>query len=85
MSYQVDTAIVTAQFEVAVCQVQPAVDDLGHGHLSLSDVQTSWLSISAMAGVAFDTEGGNAAIFIRLTVHRSSSIDCDITEPDGRV
>jgi hypothetical protein len=40
-----------------VCGVQPAVYDLGYDHLSLPNMQTSGLCVSAVPSVTLDSEG----------------------------
>jgi hypothetical protein len=36
--------------------VQPPVDDFGHNHLSLADVQQAGLGVGSVTGIAFDPE-----------------------------
>ncbi len=85
VSHQVDAAVVTMQFEVAVRRVQPAVYDLGYDHLSLPNMQTSGLSVSTVASVAFDVESGIVVSIVILgcsVVHSFSTTGCTITGPE---
>ena len=53
---QVNAAVVSTQFEVAMLGVQPAVEYFQHRHLARSDVQPPRLGVGAVTGIALDAK-----------------------------
>ncbi len=75
VTQQVDAAVVTAQLEVAVGRIQPAVDNLGYRYRSPSELQVPRLSVGTVTGVAIDAQDRPAvrvACLVGWIVHRFS-------------
>lgn len=54
MAHDIEVAVISHQFEVAVIRRQPAVDDVDHLDAAIVDDQRARRFLTAMAGVTFD-------------------------------